>query len=140
MHPPVKRRRLNDDKYINNLSSPSLDSFVYHYDNDEIDNEHGENSLNNSNDDQSTENFISQTSYNVISILLEPLKRKMPLSNYWVKVFIGHHLPHRHLNFIIYFIISCYNIFLLDEKIFNFTLIIRFILHIILLIKYLKVA
>ena len=106
MHPPVKRRRLNDDKYINNLSLPSLDSFVYHYDNDEIDNEHGENSLNNSNDDQSTENFISQTSYNVISKLLEPLKRKMPLSNYWEKIFMRHSLPQRPLNFIIYLIIS----------------------------------
>ena len=90
MHPPEKRRRLNDDEYINNLSSPSLDSFVYHYDNDEIDNEHGENSLNNSNDDQSTEEFISQPTSKEISKMVEK-------SHYLLieKIFQGHHLSHR---------------------------------------------
>ena len=83
LHPPNKRRRLNDVESNNNLVSPSLDSFVSHHENDEFEDDHGENSQNTSNDNQSTDEFISQSTSSEIATMVKPLKRKKPLSTYW---------------------------------------------------------
>ena len=78
-----ERRRLNDDESHNNLASPSLESIVSHQEIDEFEDDYRVNSPNSSNDDQSTSEFVSHSTSSVITTLVNPLKRKKPLSSYW---------------------------------------------------------
>ena len=80
--PPEKRRRSNDHKYYKNISSPSVDSFVHHYDQGESDSELGEEFRNYYKIDQSDEDFIPQSTSKEISKVVEPLKSKVLLSTY----------------------------------------------------------
>ena len=82
--PPEKRRRLNINDNSNNLSSPSINPLVYNYESEEDENDHEENLQNYSIEDQSAEGYIAQPIKPEISKVVEPLKRKIPLSNYWV--------------------------------------------------------
>ena len=74
---------LNDDESNNNLASPSLESNVSQQEFDEFEDDHMVYSPNSSNDDQSSSEFVLHSSSSVVTTLVNPLKRKKPLSSYW---------------------------------------------------------
>ena len=66
------------------MSSPSITPLVYNYESEEDENDHQDNLQNYSIDDQYAEGYIAQPIKPDISKVIDPLKRKVPLSNYSV--------------------------------------------------------
>ena len=81
--PPEKRRRLNINNNSKNLSSPSRTPLVYNYDSEEDEIIHQQ-SQDHTSYDQYDEGYITQPIQPDISKVVNPLKRKVPLSDYWV--------------------------------------------------------
>ena len=66
------------------MSSPSLTPLVYNYEGENDENNHQDNLQNYSINDQYAEGYIAQPIKPDISKVVDPLKRKIPLSNSWV--------------------------------------------------------
>ena len=77
-----KRRRINISNNSENLSSPSRPPLVYNYESEEDEIIHQESHDLSKNDQH--EGYISQPNSPNISKVVEPLKRKAPLSEYWL--------------------------------------------------------